>query len=62
MRCWLGVLVSFRSWKNHTLQDKLIGLQLAEACDKQLVLEWESKTSGTFKLKRLVEVIDEGAA
>lgn len=48
--------------KKHTLQEKLIGLKLAEACDKQLVLEWISKTSGTFRLKRLVEVIDEGAA
>lgn len=48
--------------KKHTLQKKLIGLKLAEACDKQLVLEWISKTSGTFRLKRLVEVIDEGAA
>lgn len=51
----MGVLVSFRSWKKkHTLQEKLIGLKLAEACDKQLVLEWISKTSGTFRLKRLV--------
>lgn len=48
--------------KKHTLQKKLIGLKLAEVCDKQLVLEWISKTSGTFRLKRLVEVIDEGAA
>lgn len=48
--------------KKHTLQEKLNGLKLAEACDKQLVLEWISKTRGTFRLKRLVEVIDEGAA